>query len=215
MSAPSTIPAWLQAVAAVLSLGATAWLAWLTSRYVKATDLIAKASKQQVADALSLVQENRRGIAASLLADLARIRSELGPVPEDEALHMAHRGVLVPEVHPWMRSLIPSLGAFAPQAVAEFLTLDRDLHNYRVAHDTLAQAESARDEQQRARDTFDGIYQGTGVPLNELSHDMELKRTMRVAEENLERAYALAGSHYRMCHATLARIADILRPIAG
>lgn len=215
MSAPvASLPAWLQAVAGLLSFAATAWLAYLTSRYVRATDDIAKSTQRQVTDALALAQQSRRGLAASLRAEVSRINVELGPEPEENGPHLPHRGMLVPQVHPWFTGVIPSLGSVDAEAVAQFLALDRDLHNYKVAHDNLAKSEEALEAKQKEHSVFEGIYKHSGTKLTDLQRETELRRDIRVADENLQRAYAFAGTEYKKCKATVGSLVERLSRLA-
>jgi hypothetical protein len=129
---------WIQIAAPVLTLVVTAWLAYLTSRYVRVTERIARSAQQQLDDALKAGQERVHRLAATLLEETHRIRAELGQRPDpDGGYGQDLYGVTVPTVHPWIQTLIPGIGLTDARIVGLFLKLSADLDHYRGWHTDL------------------------------------------------------------------------------
>src|SRR5205807_4034317 len=200
----------VQAGAAVLAFGVTVWLAVLTRRYVRLTDRyvrtteeIAGSSRRQVEGVVEAGRRSQRAVAAALLQEVQRIRTELGPRPSNErslqgtGLRLMVGGGIVPQVHRWLEPVIPRVAESDPAVVGLFLRLDRDLHNYRV---TVRRVEQAR------RDLADKERIKAAARAHELTPSLEAQQALKVADENVGRRLTDAELAYQACHRELERL---------
>jgi len=93
----------------------------------------------------------------------------------------------VPEIHPWFHRVIPQIAESDLSIIGLFLTLDRQLHNYRAAAEETGEITAWEDASQAAR----------------------------VATQNAERAANFATIIYSGCHKTLDALEQALRPVLG
>jgi hypothetical protein len=214
----SIAPAWIQAVAAIVSLGVTWWLARLTARYVRTTEDIANTSRSQVEQALALARSNQIGAARALLEESRRIRSELGELPDQSIPPMVGGSGIVPTIHPWFHSVIPTIAQTDSEIVGLFLKLDRSLHNHGVMMNGLAKAEEsaavANERLKRAEDLHHDVSTALAVGLEkELEDFVRVRGEASVAERNLLQAQSTAEVTYAGCIQTLDTIASRLAMI--
>jgi len=206
-------PSSVQAGAAVGSLLVTAWLARLTSRYVELTGKLSVATDRSVQQALDLADRQDRGTTAFLLAEVRRIRTELGPKPTADDPDPFSPGQAVPAIHPWTHSTMPSVARIVPAAVDEFLALDRYLNNHRLAMEIVADATGKYEsikawaEAEEHQDPERDIAEAVGK-------DLERSHQVTVAERNVEAARRRATVTYRLCHGSLDKLSTALLPAA-
>lgn len=197
------MPSWIQAVAALVSLGVMVWLARLTAQYVRYTDHIAKATRDQVDAILGAAQQRRKSVVAALLEETSRVRGELGPPPADDVQPIVPRGSMVPSIHPWMQPIIPEVSDADPQIVGLFLTLDRDLLNCATVHKELAAAQDALAKVEKELEVHQGVYKNSGTDPTTLHRWGELQHAIKTADQNVDRVLRLATSMYGKCHKDL------------
>ncbi len=206
-------PAWVQAAAALLSFAVTAWLAYLTLRSVRAADRMAASAQSQVDTVIEAGRRNQHGVAASLREEARRIRSELGPRPEND-LAVAIGGVIPPQVHPWFRPIVPQIAQTDAAIVGLFLQLDRDLHNYRVSARRLSKARRELDEKRVAREGLKDF--GESAEGKDVTAWGNAEQDVRVAEMNVETALGQAAVTYRGASTTLDQLETALdKVVAG
>lgn len=197
---------WLQAGSAIVAVLVTWWLTRLTARYVKTTKKIAESSHRQVQHALDTVAVSQRGIAAALLEEVHRIRSELGPAPQNNVRPIVSRGSVVPSLLSWMQPVIPTAAQIDTAVVAGFMKLDRLLANLLVASNSLCQAQDAltvaTDEYSAADHAQQNRHVHPTLALTALELP-EAKQRLEVAEANATGALAHAEKCYAMCHQEL------------
>jgi len=94
---------------------------------------------------IAAARRQQRGIAASLLEVVRGIRVELGPraAPGEMQGKALVGKAEVPQIHPWFHRVIPQIAESDPLIIGLFLTLDRQLHDYRAAAQKLHQARVA------------------------------------------------------------------------
>jgi len=131
---------WLNENGIAVQAIATVVVVVVTIAYVVLTSRIAKAARDQANHLLEAARSNRRSVAAALLEEVRRIRSELGPRPDEDDIVAAVGGSVPPSVHPRFHTVIPQVAESDAGIVGLFLVLDRDLHNYRVELDALGAA---------------------------------------------------------------------------
>ena len=85
-----------------------------------------------------------RAVAGTLLAELHRIRRELGR-PEDVVADFQGFGGAkdTPAIHPWVEKIVTEASDLNVEVVASFMDLDRELHNYRFMFLALRNARTA------------------------------------------------------------------------
>ena len=103
----------------------------LTRQIAAAASAEVELLRRQVDHALALARQNQIKVARVLLEEVQRIRDELGPMPDAQAV--APIGHVIPTVHPWAHPVIPEIAATDATIVGAFLALDRELDNYRGA----------------------------------------------------------------------------------
>ncbi len=214
------VPSWIQAGAAILSLIVTGVLARLTAKYVRLTEQIARASEQQVNQAIRLAKTNQISVARALLEESERIRSELGDAPDDALPLMIGGGALVPTVHAWMHPIIPAVAQLDAAIVGLFLKLDRDLHNYDVASRQLRVCEIKATEARETAERVDRICErrdeNLAIDLEaELSDQFAAKHAVDVTKHNEKHALQIARITYRGAHRTLDEIQERLGTIVA
>lgn len=199
------VPAWIQAIASLVTVGAMVWLARLTRRYVEATDVIARESQRQVEELLAAGGRNQRALAGTVREEVKRIRSELGPAPGFEEFVVPHTGFVVPTVHRWLAPLIPQIGHTNAAVVGFFLRLERELHNYRLAARDVGRAQRQLVEKQEALAAVDGRQD-----LAEMAKWGEVSAAVAAAENDVISKNGRADVLVRVCHGTLDRIEEAL-----
>lgn len=210
-------PAWVQAAAAVLSCVATLVLAVLTARYVRLTRTIAESAQQQVDHALSAGLRHAHAVAATLLIEARRIRQELGePLQPHEVLASVANAVrgnaLIPEVHSWVRPVIPEVAEADPTIVGLFLDLERDLHNYRGGLKELRDAQTVHQEQCDSLARWHRSHPGT-VGMGLVVERQGVENQIELAKLKLEGATQFATNIYKACHEDLDRLEPALRQL--
>ncbi len=150
-------------------------------------------SKKQDTDR---AKKRREAVAAALLADLQRIRQELGP-PHDEIVELRFYGShpLPPSIHEWTKGLIPELADFDADLVLEFFRLERALHNYAV---TLKAYRSTLDALTERTDRREGLSHELEAPGN---HDGDPSWVDRLNEAAaLDREITALGDQNQLWH---------------
>ncbi len=189
------------------------WLARLTARYVRSTDQIATSSKQQVEQALAFARRDQVAVARTLMEEVKRIRRGLGPHPNGGVTPLPNADA-VPLVHHWVHPVIPQIAQTDAKIVGEFMTLDLQLYNCKVACEELQKARAKKDDVLERRDGLGEVYKNTTVkPDKEITEYMQLSQGAIVAEQNVSTALGLADIAYRTCHGTLDRLAKLLTPL--
>jgi len=164
-------------------------------------------------------RRQQRGVAATLLVEALRIRSELGaPLKQGESIGAVAHSVMTPDalppqVHPWIHQVIPQIAETNANIVASFLWLDHDLHNYKALIGYLNAARSRFKAEQQADVDFHVQYP---TPESEpATLAQRIAAGLTSARTNLETATERVTETYRDCHKTLDDIEGALRQMVS
>ncbi|HXI64839.1 MAG TPA: hypothetical protein VNH14_10055 [Gemmatimonadales bacterium] len=166
---------------------------------------------------MSEPRRQQRGIAAMLLVEVRRIRSELGqPLKGGLTLKSAANVIVVnalpPEIHPWFPPVIPQIAEASADIVRLFLELDRDLHNYRVDMPRLDKAERQVNEEEETLAKWTRSNAGA-VPMNGVMQRKEIEARIKDAQQNMVLTAQGATASYKGCHETLDALEKALKAV--
>jgi hypothetical protein len=144
--------------------------------------------------------ERQHGILLTLREEVARLRTEIGPPPE-ESLELSIFGSrpAVPSIHPWIHGIIAETATIDPAIVRDFLQLDRLLNNLGVSkgqRDRMVdRAEEARILEREAKGA-DEANPNALEDYGTFTVYLEKKRAREQAEQTVERL----GRFYEISH---------------
>lgn len=165
-------------------------------------------------------EHRQRSVARALLAEVRRIRGELGP-PADESFKLSIYGSkpMVPEISHWVETVMVDAASVDPEIIEHFMTLDRELHNLRGDQHMVSQAHDKRDEAREAVTRLKGSIDKEDDPDAEALADrlgtyfttsMALERKQRQAEEAVDTLAHLRNRMDRSARLTLDKLERIL-----
>jgi hypothetical protein len=126
---------------------------------------------------------------------------------------------IVPVIHPWFHSLIPTIAQSDSEVVSLFLKLDRCLHNHSVMMKDLSRAEEAAARATERLRRVTELQENPSVSLaigleKEMEDFVTAKGEAAVAGRNAQQARSTAEVTYNGCIKTLDALAKRLNAIA-
>jgi hypothetical protein len=161
--------------------------------------------------------EDQAAVARTLLEEVKRIHTELGPPPQRGVPVL---GQVAPRLTAWLQPVIPKIAPSSAAAVGAFMTLERSLKNYESALRNFRTGCDKRDEAMETRDSLYGSYAaearkpGASKP-EEVGTYMEASRRAELAEQAVGQALDLADTRWRDCDSDLRKLEELLKPITG
>jgi hypothetical protein len=170
-------------------------------------------------------EHRQRSVARALSAEVRRIGGELGPPPES-SLELSIYGSkpMVPSISHWVETVMVDAAAIDPEIVANFMTLERQLHNLRGDQEKLWQtydiAEKAEESVTRLKgsmnkDNPDDIEALAGRLGRYTITLAELERNARKATEAVDLLEHLRNTMDKSTRETLVKLENMLNPPLG
>lgn len=165
-------------------------------------------------------EHRQRSVALAMLAEVRRIRGELGSRP-DESFDLSIYGSkpMIPEISHWVETVMVDAASVNPEIVEQFMNLDRELHNLRGDQNMVSQAydkvEEAREAVTRIKGSMDkndeSDAEAIAGRLGRYSTTlMALESKQRKAEERVETLEHLRNRMDESARLTLDRLQEIL-----
>ena len=122
-----------------------------------------------------------KGISGALWADLDRIKGEIGD-PREHYVETSVFGArpVIPQIHEWVRDLIPESSTISPDVVIQFLNLERALSNLSLSVDGLRRSMENRDN------TVAELNQAEAENLGQFPRTIRLQNEIEELEMGVE-----------------------------
>lgn len=157
-----------------------------------------------------LRRRNRHeGVARALMADVDRIREELGE-PKDRYVEVTFYGAgpETPEIHTWVHELIAESAEISGDLVREFLRLDRSLANFALS------VRKLREARRVVRTTKEELEQARTSKPRPFAREMALERRLEKDQSQVEFWHDSVVDDRKRAWKYLGNIEGLLKPYA-
>lgn len=168
------------------------------------------------------VRRRHLGVTRALLAEVKRVRAELGPLSEAYIpVSVLGAKPTLPTLSPWLDTALVDLASTDPEAIAHFMDLERYLANLRVF---VSLSERAGDELARRKGEQELVAKtADGATLDNFGEAMlaefAAKKAVEQAESGIEKAQFAQTVSYRHAVTALAlletRLGSLESHLAG
>jgi hypothetical protein len=149
------------------------------------------------------IRRRHLGIVRALRAELVRIGQEVGiNNPEYITISISGSHPMVPQLAPWVQTLLTDLASSNASLLSHFMDLDRHLHNLRSADVGETKALANVDDKQK---TVDLTKNSESVLVA-----MKAEHDLKEAQKGVELADFVTSTSFKYVKTTHAKVAELL-----